>query len=121
MTRVSLGYGVLIGIVLGGLTSAEAMHYGQHIIALGYTKAEMVDRCREPAAIDQRYSVHNALHRRAQRVTPSYRFTYVPATSENSSTSPSCNPSVARRWWSLIISTCSGGYSGSSPWNIIPR
>jgi hypothetical protein len=28
---------------------------------------------------------------------------------------------VARRWWSLIISTCSGGYSGSSPWNIIPR
>ena len=55
MTRVLLGYGVLIGIVLGGLTSAEAMHYGQHIIALGYTKAEMVDRCREPAAIDQRY------------------------------------------------------------------
>lgn len=55
MTRVLLGYGVLIGIVLGGLTSAEAMRCGQRIIALGYTKAEVVDRCGEPAAIDQRY------------------------------------------------------------------
>ena len=55
MTRVLLGYGMLIGIVLGGLTSAEAMRCGQRIIALGYTKVEVVDRCGEPAAIDQRY------------------------------------------------------------------
>ena len=55
MTRVLLGYGVLIGIVLGGLTSAEAMRCGQPIVALGYTKAEVVHRCGEPAAIDQRY------------------------------------------------------------------
>ena len=44
-----------LGMVLGGLTSAEAMRCGQRIIALGYTKAEVVDRCGEPAAIDQRY------------------------------------------------------------------
>jgi hypothetical protein len=55
MTRILLGYGVLIGMVLGGLTSAEAMRCGQRILALGYTKAEVVDRCGEPAAIDQRY------------------------------------------------------------------
>ncbi len=56
MTRVSLlGYGVLIGILLGGLTSAEALRCGQSIIALGYTKSEVVDRCGEPTAIDQRY------------------------------------------------------------------
>ncbi len=47
MTRVSLGYGVLIGMLLGGLTSAEAIRCGQRIIALGYTKAEVVDRCGE--------------------------------------------------------------------------
>jgi hypothetical protein len=29
MTRILLGYGVLIGMVLGGLTSAEAMRCGQ--------------------------------------------------------------------------------------------
>jgi hypothetical protein len=55
-----------------------------------------------------RRSACNALYRRAQRLTSSYRSAYVLATSENSSTTPSSNPSVTRRWWSLIISTCSG-------------
>ncbi len=58
---------------------------------------------------------------RTQRLTPSSLAAYVPVMSENSSASPSCNPSVVRRWWSLMISTCAGGYSGSSPWNTIPR
>ena len=51
MTRAALGYGVLIGMILGGLTSAEAMRCGQRIIALGDTKAEVGDRCGEPTAI----------------------------------------------------------------------
>ena len=55
MTRVWLGYGVLIGMLLGSLASAEAMRCGQRIIALGYTKAEVVDRCGEPTTRDQRY------------------------------------------------------------------
>jgi hypothetical protein len=55
MTRATLGYVVLIGVLLGALTSAEALRCGQRIIALGYTKAEVVDRCGEPTAIDQRY------------------------------------------------------------------
>jgi len=55
MTRAALGYGVLIGLVLGWLTSAEAMRCGQRIITLGYTKTEVVDRCGDPSAIDQRY------------------------------------------------------------------
>jgi hypothetical protein len=41
MTRASLGYVVLIGVLLGSLTSAEALRCGQRIIALGYTKLEL--------------------------------------------------------------------------------
>jgi hypothetical protein len=55
MTPAWLGYGMLIGVLLGGLTSAEALRCGQSIIALGYTKAEVVERCGDPSAIDQRY------------------------------------------------------------------
>jgi Protein of unknown function (DUF2845) len=55
MIRASLSYGMLISILLGSLTSAEALRCGQRIIALGYTKVEVVDRCGEPTAIDQRY------------------------------------------------------------------
>jgi len=59
MTRTWLGYGVLIGVLLGGLTSAEALRCGQRIIALGYTKSEVVERCGEPAAIEQRYEAES--------------------------------------------------------------
>ena len=45
--------------------------------------------------VSRRYA-RNALHRRVQRLTPSYRSAYVLAISENSSPSPACNPSVAR-------------------------
>lgn len=52
--RTYIGYGALIGVLLGSLTSAEALRCGNRIISLGYTKSEVLERCGEPTASEQR-------------------------------------------------------------------